>query len=197
MAVLNLCFTTDFGIQRHGGLPAKGKEVFFYTSGLEIEWNQIVDSKFLVNPCPLKTGAPLLYFATCFDLSRIVIKHQLNTKIENGKLSKVENVKKVKVKSHWLLISSNPSPLLPPAWPATSSSASHCNPALLLPLLHLEAIGGHHPHNWCLVKFRFAVHNNVGLAWSNPYCLIDLPFKAALKASSHSHWEGLFFTTMD
>ena len=45
------------------------------------------------------------------------------------------------MKSHWLLISSVPPPLLPPAWPATSTSASHRDPALLLSLLHLEAIG--------------------------------------------------------
>ena len=30
-------------LMRHGGLPAKGKEVFVYTSGLEIECTQMID----------------------------------------------------------------------------------------------------------------------------------------------------------
>ena len=39
---------------RHGGLPAKGKEVFVYTSGLEIEWTQMINSGFVVTG-PLRT----------------------------------------------------------------------------------------------------------------------------------------------
>ena len=39
---------------RHGGLPAKGKEVFVYTSGLEIEWAQMINSGFVVTG-PLRT----------------------------------------------------------------------------------------------------------------------------------------------
>ena len=106
------------------------------------------------------------------------------------------NLKKVKVKLCWLLISSISPPLLPSGLPATSSSASHCDPALLLPLLHLKPIGGYHPHNWCLVKFRFRIHNNISLAWSDPNCLVDLPFEAAVETSSHNHWEDLLLTTM-
>ena len=106
------------------------------------------------------------------------------------------NLKKVKVKLCWLLISSISPPLLPSGLPATSSSASHCDPALLLPLLHLKTTGGHHPHNWCLVKFRFRIHNNISLAWSDPNCLVDLPFEAAVKTSSHNHWEDLLLTTV-
>ena len=45
------------------------------------------------------------------------------------------NLKKVKVKLCWLLISSISPPLLPSGWPATSASASHCDPALLLPCI--------------------------------------------------------------
>ena len=40
----NCCITRLYikGL-RHGGLPAKGKEVFVYTSGLEIECTQMID----------------------------------------------------------------------------------------------------------------------------------------------------------
>ena len=40
--------------------------------------------------------------------------------------------------------------LLPSLSSATPSSASHHH--LLLTLLQLKAIGGDHPHNWCLVE---------------------------------------------
>ena len=48
-----LCNTTQFFFQ-HGGLPAKGKEVFVYTSGLEIEWTQVINFGFVVTG-PLRT----------------------------------------------------------------------------------------------------------------------------------------------
>ena len=153
----------------------------------------MINSGFVVTG-PLRTLWLLyctIFSGTCFDLSRIVVNQWLNTK-----MLKNRNIKKVKVKSCWLSISSISPSLLPSGWPATSSSASHCDPALLLPLLHLKTIGGHHPHNWCLVKFRFRIHNNISLAWSNPNCLVDLPFEAAVETSSHNHWEDLLLTTM-
>ena len=83
-----------------------------------------------------------------------------------------------------------------PGWPATSSSGSHCHPALLLPLLHLDVVYVHHHNNLCPVKFLFAVHNTVSLAWSNPNWFIKNVFKTAVKIFSHSHWEGLLFITV-
>ena len=83
-----------------------------------------------------------------------------------------------------------------PGWPATSSSGSHCHPALLLPLLHLDVVYVHHHNNLCPVKFLVAVHNTVSLAWSNPNWFIKNVFKTAVKIFSHSHWEGLLFITV-
>ena len=75
---------------RHGGLPAKGKEVFVYTSGLEIEWTQMINSGFVVTG-PLRTLWLLyctIFSGTCFDLSRIVVNQWLNTKMLQMEISK-------------------------------------------------------------------------------------------------------------
>ena len=78
----------------------------------------------------------------------------------------------------WLLICSAPS-----CW--------NWHPPLLFTLFSLKAIGGHKPHYWCLVEFGSAVQNKVCLAGCDSYCFINLPFKAAMKASNHFHWEDL------
>ena len=57
--------------------------------------------------------------------------------------------------------------LLPSLSSATPSSASHHH--LLLTLLHLKAIGGDHPHDWCLMEFRLAVEDVVGSVAGLPH----------------------------
>ena len=47
-------------VVRHGGLPAKGKEVFFYTSGLVIEWTQMIKSGFVVTGPLWTLSLPLI-----------------------------------------------------------------------------------------------------------------------------------------
>ena len=79
----------------------------------------------------------VLSFATCFNLSRIIIKHRLN---ENTQWQKSESKK-----FYWHLSFS-----LPSLSSATPSSASLHH--LLFTLFCLESIGSHHPHNWCLVE---------------------------------------------
>ena len=81
----------------------------------------------------------------------------------------------------WLLICSAPS-----CW--------NWHPPLLFTLFSLKAIGGHKPHYWCLVEFGSAVQNKVCLAGCDSYCFINLPFKAAMKASNHFHCEDLLLT---
>ena len=85
--------------------------------------------------------------------------------------------------------------LLPFLSSATPSSASHHH--LLLTLLHLKVIGGHHPHDWCLVEFRLAVEDVVGSVGGDPDCLIDLPLEAAVEASDDGHGEGLLLAVVD
>ena len=99
---------------------------------------------------------------------------------------------KVKVKVKVLLASLL---LLPSSSSATPSSASHHH--FLLTLLHLKAIGGDHPHDWCLMEFRLAVEDVVGSVGGDPDCLIDLPFETAVEASDDGHGEGLLLATVD
>ena len=128
-------------------------------------------------------------FATCFGLSRTVIKHQLVENIETPS-PKVTMSRKVKVKG--LLASLL---LLPSLSSATPSSASHHH--LLFTLFCLETIGGHHPHNWCLVEFWLAIQNVISSVGRDPDCLVDLSFKAALKTSNNRHGEGLLLAIVD
>ena len=85
--------------------------------------------------------------------------------------------------------------LLPSLSSATPSSASHHH--LLFTLFCLETIGGHHPHNWCLVEFWLAIQNVISSVRRDPDCLVDLSFKAALKTSNDGHGEGLLLAIVD
>ena len=64
-------------VVRHGGLPAKGKEVFFYRSGLVIEWTQMINSGFVVTG-PLRTLR--LLYCTIFSGSQTCLLTITRTK---------------------------------------------------------------------------------------------------------------------
>ena len=100
---------------------------------------------YLVGPLSaLDRGDPkCIDLATCFGLSRTVIKHQLNDKTWKSTELHSQNLQKRKSESEfsWLLICSDPS-----CW--------NWHPSLLFTLFSLKAISGHKPHYWCLMKFR-------------------------------------------